>query len=63
MKKTEKSLLNQKVPSKNVKVPHLHFQSDAFRCDTCDLITHLKIMGNSTKCVASGCNGTMYRMR
>jgi hypothetical protein len=62
MKQIEKNLLNQKIVDNKGNVPHLHFQSDAFKCNTCNLITHLKILGNSTGCVRSECNGTMYRM-
>lgn len=37
-------------------------RTDSFACDTCGGRIMLKVMGDSTKCRESGCNGTIHRV-
>lgn len=37
-------------------------RTDSFACDTCPTRMMLKVMGDTTPCKSSGCNGTMHRV-
>lgn len=37
-------------------------RTDSFACDTCGGRIMLKVMGDSTRCRESGCNGTLHRV-